>query len=164
MIIAVHGTEYFKNGLTIFTGSGDTVCPDCGGKLIVHGTCRRKIKTHTAEKVYRLRVMECVRCRKTHRELPSGFIPYKRMDAKLISEIAEVSLADHMMLAESSTWQRIKMWVAWFLQYAQDLLCAKRDVASCLLIKQITGGLTSQLIYLMMLTVNSGNWIQHGFA
>ncbi len=164
MIIAAHGIEYFKNNLTIFTGSGDTVCPDCGGKLIVHGTCRRKIKTHTAEKVYRLRVVECVHCRKTHRELPRGFIPYKRMDAQLISEIAEALPAEHMILVESSTWQRVKVWVAWFLQYAQDLLRAKRAVASCLLIKQITGGLTSQLIYLTMLTVNSGNWIQHGFA
>ncbi len=143
MIIAAHGTEYFKNNLTIFTGSGDTVCPDCGGKLIVHGTCRRKIKTHSEEKVYRLRVMECVRCGKTHRELPSGFIPYKRMDAQFISEIAEASPAEHMMLAESSTWQRIKMWVAWFLQYAQELLRKKETDAPCLLKKQITGGLTS---------------------
>jgi len=33
------------------------------------------------------------------------------MDAQLISEIVEASPAEHMMLAESSTWQRIKMWV-----------------------------------------------------
>ncbi len=164
MIIAAHGIEYFKNDLTVFTGSGDTVCPDCGGKLIVHGTCRRKIKTHTAEKVYRLRVMECVHCRKTHRELPSGFIPYKRMDAQFISEIAEASPAEHMMLAESSTWQRIKMWVAWFLQYAQELQREMRAVAPCLLIKQTAGDLTSQLVYLTILTVNSGKWIQHHFA
>ncbi len=164
MIIAAQGIDYFKNNLTIFTGSGDTVCPDCGGKLVVHGTCRRKIKTHTAEKVYRLRVMECVHCRKTHRELPSGFIPYKRMDAQLISEIAEASLADHIMWAESSTWQRIRMWVAWFLQYAQELLDKKETDAPCLLKKQITGGLTSQLVYLTILTVNSDNWVQHRFA
>lgn len=164
MIIAAHGIEYFKNNLTIFTGSGNTVCPDCGRKLIVHGTCRRKIKTHTAEKVFRLRVMECVHCRKTHRELPSGFIPYKRMDVQLISEIAEASSADHMMWAESSTWQRIKMWAAWFLQYAQELLRKKEADVSCLLIKQTTDGLTSQLVYLTILTVNSGNWVQHRFA
>jgi len=163
MIIAARGTEYFKN-FGYFTGSGDTVCPDYGGKLIVHGTRRRKIKTHTTEKVYRLRVMECVCCGKMHRELPCGFIPYKRMDARFISETAEASPTEHMMLAESSTWQRIKMWVAWFLQYAQDLLCEKRVVAPSLLIKQTTEGLTSQLVYLTILTVNSGNWIQHRFA
>jgi len=86
------------------------------------------------------------------------------MDAKLISEIAEASLADHMMLAESSTWQRIKMWVAWFLQYAQDFLREKKGAAPCFLVKKITGNLTSQLIYLTILIVNSGNWIQHRFV
>ncbi len=86
------------------------------------------------------------------------------MDAQLISEIAEASPAEHMMLAESSTWQRVKVWVAWFLQYARGLQRAKRAVASCLLIKQTTGGLTSQLVYLTILTVNSGNWVQHRFA
>jgi len=164
MIIAADGTEYFKNGLIIFTGNGDIACPDCGGKLIVHGTCRRKIRTHTAEKVYRLRVMECIHCGKTHRELPSGFIPYKRMDTQFISEIAETPSAEHLMLAESSTWQRIKIWVAWFLRYAQELLHKIEATDSSFLIKQITGGLSNQLVYLTMFTVNSGNWIQHRFA
>jgi len=164
MIIAAHGTEYFKNGLIFFTGTNNIVCPDCGGKLNVHGTCRRKIKSHTTEKVYRLRVMECVRCGKTHRELPSGFIPYKRMDAQLISEIAEASPAEHLMLAESSTCRRVKIWVAWFLQYARKLLSRIEAAAPCFLIKQTAGGLTSHLVYLAILTVNSGNWIQHRFA
>ncbi len=164
MVIAAHGTEYFKNGLIFFTGPGNIACPDCGGKLNVHGTCRRKIKTPVAEKLYRLRVMECVHCGKTHRELPGGFIPYKRMDAQFISEIAEASTAEHMTLAESSTWRRAKMWVAWFLQYARELLCRMEAAAPCFLTKQITGGLTSQLIYLTILTVNSGNWIQHRFV
>jgi len=68
------------------------------------------------------------------------------------------------MQAESSTWQRLKMWVAWFLRYAQNLLREKRVVSSCLLIKPTTGGLTNQLVYLTILTVNSGNWVQHRFA
>ncbi len=164
MIIATDGTEYVKNDLTIFTGNGDTVCPDCSRKLIVHGTCRRKVRTHTAEKVYRLRVMECVHCGKTHRELPCGFIPYKRMDTKFISEIAEASSAEHKMLAESSTWRRIRIWVAWFLRYARKLLQKMKVTVPYSLIKQTTEDLSNQLVYLTMLTVNSGNWIQHRFA
>ena len=124
MISVMHGIEYFKDGIYIFTGTDEVPCPVCGARLKVHGTCKRKLQTVNGEKRYRLRVMECTNedCKKTHRELPAGIIPYKRMDAEKISKIAEIPANEHTRETDTSTWTSIRAWVVWFLEYTSNLL------------------------------------------
>ena len=70
-MISVSRFTLFRKGTElIVTGLEDIPCPNCGGNLCVHGTCKRKLKVLSGETyTLRLRVMECSMCRKTHREL-----------------------------------------------------------------------------------------------
>lgn len=36
---------YKKNGFIYTYGEEISCCPDCGRKMYVHGTCRRKVRT-----------------------------------------------------------------------------------------------------------------------
>ena len=122
-MIIVDGYEYCKNDLIYFTSTEKVPCPKCGGKLHVRGTCERQLRRKEyGVKTYRLRVMECRECGRTHRELPKNIIPYKRMEASWISELAWVSHEQEIGGAESSVWRRVKEWVFLFLQYAQETL------------------------------------------
>ena len=91
MISVTQGIAYRKREIIIFTGNETIPCPVCGGHLKVRGTCERKVIRREGTQTYRLRVMECGNCGKTHRELPSFIMPYKRMDADILSEAAEAS-------------------------------------------------------------------------
>ncbi|MEG1884379.1 MAG: hypothetical protein RR224_11785, partial [Clostridia bacterium] len=62
MVIVAHGYVCIKDGVTIFSGSEAVPCPVCSGRLTVHGTCRRKLRTKEGTREYRLRVMECSAC------------------------------------------------------------------------------------------------------
>lgn len=57
--------------------------------------------------------------KKTHRELPDSLIPYKRYGVEAFCEIAESTEARHT--CETSTWLRIRSWLAWFICYAQNI-------------------------------------------
>lgn len=158
MISVMHGIEYFKDGIYIFTGTEEVPCPVCGAKLKVHGTCLRKLQTVNGEKLYRLRVMECTNkdCQKTHRELPAGIIPYKRMDAEKISKIAESSAAEHTKETDTNTWKSIRVWVAWFLEYATNFLTELKTGYG-----RSEKSLSDRLIFYVQIVANSQNWIQH---
>lgn len=158
MISVMHGIEYFKDGIYIFTGTEEVTCPVCGAKLKVHGTCLRKLQTVNGEKLYRLRVMECTNegCQKTHRELPAGIIPYKRMDAEKISKIAESSAAEHTKETDTNTWKSIRAWVAWFLEYAFNLVDELKTGYG-----RSEKSLSDRLIFYVQIVANSQNWIQH---
>ena len=165
MISVAQGTEYRKGEIIIFTGTENIPCPVCGGHLRVHGTCTRKLRRRDGTDVYRLRVMECKSCGKTHRELPEGIVPYKRMDAERLSDITEAAEEKDLGDAETSTWKRVKEWVLWFLEYAlkvlkslQTLLGAEFPTVSS------DDCLSRRLKYFVRLVVNSGNWIQHRSA
>lgn len=76
-----------KNGIYIVRGTEKLPCPHCGGKLHVHGTCHRKLREIDCTRTFRLRVMKCKGCGKTHRELPPFFVPNKRYSLNSICEI-----------------------------------------------------------------------------
>lgn len=162
MISVSQGNEYRKGELIIFTGTEEVPCPVCGGELFVHGTCIRKVRRQNGTEVYRLRVMGCKGCGRTHRELPAGMIPYKRMDADRISDISEISGKEELGMTEESTWHRVKEWVAWFLQYAMYVLEAIRTSLGGE-IQTISSGSPRRrkLIYFVRLVANSGRWEQH---
>lgn len=159
MIIA-NGYEYYKDGIIYFTGWEEIPCPECGGKLHVRGTCGRKLRRkNNSVKVYRLRVMECGKCGKTHRELPGNIIPYRRMDLESVSELAQISHAGNLNDSEASVWRRVKAWVFWFLDYAGKL-SGHPDAIN----ERFTHKICEHLKDFVKFTVNAGKWIQHRSA
>ena len=153
MVCAENGTRYSKNGRIIFTGNENGHCPHCGGSLHVRGTCTRKLRGINGTQVYRLRVLECDNCGKSHRELPPEMIPYKRLDTESISKIAQTPKGRNLECAETSTWHRICAWVIWFLRYAQNEVGSSVYMA-CVVFEE-------KLSMLVRIVVNSGKWIQH---
>ena len=119
MISITDYTSLCKGDLTIITGSDESVCPICGGMMTVRGTCIRKVRSEGGVRKLRLRVMKCRVCQKTHREIPKDIIPYKRTSLTEYCEIVESGANDYP--CETSTWQRMKMWLSWFLAFAQSV-------------------------------------------
>ena len=162
MISVAQGTEYRKGNIIIFTGTEEIPCPVCGGKLRVHGTCTRKLHRKDGAETYRLRVMECKKCGKTHRELPGWIVPYKRLDVEMLGSIAEDTGKGETEYPDISTWERIKEWVNWFLSYALQILDGLRvSLGKTLSTIPVGASLSRQLAYYVRLVANSGNWIQH---
>ena len=160
MIIVAQGEEFLKGGIRSFVGKESIPCPICTGRLKVHGTCLRKLRNSDGEMIFRLRVMECRSCGRTHRELPAQMVPYKRTDVNGIANIADVAPSEHLTVCETSTWKRVVSWVRWFLWYAQKIQEGLFSLAT-----DFSGQtLAEQLAYNVRLVVNSGNWIQHRSA
>lgn len=151
-----------NGGLIEIHSTEPSVCPICGGPLKVHGTCTRKVRMGEKIHLFYLRVMECRCCGKTHRELPDGIVPYKRHGLDSLCEIAESSETEHT--CETSTWLRIRSWLAWFLWYAQNI--ADGLVVAGLLPTafQLGRSLRRRTAGFVRLVVNSGNWVQHRSA
>ena len=164
MISVSQGIAYCKGEIIIFTGNERIPCPVCGGELKVRGTCERKVIRREGAQTCRLRVMECGNCGKTHRELPSFIVPYKRMDAEILSEVAEISEEEHLEKAESSTWRRVRAWITWFLQYASRVLEGLRIAMSDFPTIPDGEPLNRRLAYAVRLMANSGNRVQHRSA
>ena len=151
-----------NGGQTRICSEENCLCPICGGNLKVHGTCTRKIKRNDNTEEYRLRVLECRQCGKTHRELPSGIVPYKRHGLDNICEIAESNETKHT--CETSTWLRIRFWLAWFLWYAQNIM-EGLIVAQQLPTTFHPGhSLRRRTASFVRLVANRGNWEQHRSA
>lgn len=151
-----------NNGRIKVVGKESLCCPVCGGKLSVHGTCVRKVQCTNGVEILQLRVMQCRSCGKTHRELPEFVVPYKRNSLNLLCEIAEAT--EDSYPCETSTWLRVKTWVAWFLWYARNVwrgLCISDPAFAAM---EVVGCMRRQLACFVRLVVNSGNWVQHRSA
>lgn len=156
MIIDSMGVFYNQNGTLIYTGSGTIPCPLCGGKLVVHGTCIRKYYNEESFTEARLRVMECKVCGKTHRELPAGTVPYKRMNAERLDMIAREPQETHLWVANSCTWYRTRRWRDWFVAYGKGVLASLGVPGE----NEIDAN-NADLVFLITAVTNSGKWIQH---
>ena len=162
MISVTQGIEYRKRDITIFVGTEKVPCPVCGGSLRVRGTCIRKLRRKDGVETYQLRVLKCEECERTHRELPKGIVPYKRMDSEMLGTIAEDNGKDDLDVPGISTWERVKVWVEWFLTYARHIYEGQKKTLGHTLPSISTGeSIRRQLEYSVRLVVNSGNWIQH---
>ncbi len=185
-MISLSRFSLFRKGEELIVISlEDRPCPICGGKLVVHGTCKRKLKDLSGEtKTLRLRVMECTQCGKTHRELIEGIAPYRRYDIDLICAIYETSdtgVAESCFVAEGNTdassteslethdtyicdesvRNRVVSWVSWLLAYIKKLgLCQSQRQSY-----QQHFSLASHIKEGVREIVNSGRWkIQHQFV
>lgn len=162
MISIADFTSLSKGDLIIITGPSESFCPVCSGKLNVRGTCVRKVQQAGTIQKLRLRVMKCQSCQKTHREIPSNIIPYKRTGLADFCEIAEAGPNDYP--CDTSTWQRMKLWLSWFLAFARSvehsLICSGLLAAA----KSAGDSLRLQTVYFVRLVINSGNWIHNRSA
>ena len=168
-----------KAEIFIVTGMEDLACPCCGEKLFVHGTCKRHLKATGGNAILRLRVMECERCRTTHREMPKGIVPYRRYSAEMLCVICSGQLmerkedsssidtlissdkdeyASDACICDVSVTQRIIKWLSWFLACAQNMEEIRSDYSF------VSDSLCDQLKHCVRIIVNSGKWKQHHFA
>lgn len=166
IIVAYNFVECNSEDVIRLRGAEIVPCPICGGRLKVHGSCRRKLQITSRDTViYHLRVMKCCECGKTHRELPDGVIPYKRMSADHFTQVARVPAESaltgrELENVEPNTWRRIAAWMRWFLQYVRPVLAVvgltPLPAAFCV------GDMTArQTEHFVRLVVNSGFWLQH---
>ena len=87
MIIVAQFLKHVKDGICIITGKVTAPCPDCGGRMNVHGRCRRYVRNESGQREeLSLRVLYCPKCHRYHRELPDYVIPYKHLCAKIFAE------------------------------------------------------------------------------
>ena len=157
----------------------DLPCPCCGGKLFVHGTCKRHLKATGGNAILRLRVMECERCRTTHREMPNGLVPYKHYSAEMLCAIFSGNLTESQedtssidtriasekeefagdtCICDVSVRQRIIQWLSWFMTIVRN----KEEISSdCTF---FSDSICSKLKHYVRIVVNSGKWKQHHFA
>ncbi len=162
MISILNYRKYHHGGVCYIMTAESVPCPICGGKLFVHGTCRRKCITPDGIVTLGLRVMECRDCHHTHRELPSGVVPYKRHCAEIIADCQGDTCPDSV--GEFSAFFRLKAWLTWFLAYAEKVMASlAAEYGTCL---SVPGNFTptKRLMYFVRLVANRGFWVQHRSA
>ena len=148
---------YTKNQITYYTGKDVIPCPICGGSLRYHGRCRRQLRDEKGKReTVSLRVLKCEDCGKTHRELPSIIVPYKRYAADAICTILE---AEEEWFGDYTVRARICNWVRSFLLFGRAVEQKLKE-----LLKTNTwdkceeDDLLSEVNHFTALVVNSGNW------
>lgn len=97
-----------KNGIARVRSESAVYCPDCGMKLLFHGTCKRKVREQEKTRCYVLRVLFCKSCKRTHRELPDFIVGYKRYSR---DELCEIVMNEESYSCEDSTRNRTIMWL-----------------------------------------------------
>ena len=134
-------------------------CPYCGGELFTRGTCRRQAINSAGDvDHYQLRVLQCRNCKRTHRELPAPLVPYKRYDGEAITRIkSEPESAP----CNSRTVELVQRWLEWFLSYANHIRESQSLILSVPLPKTSGKNLLSELLELVRIVANSGNWLHN---
>ena len=131
-------------------------CPRCNGELFTRGTCRRHaINSAGIREQYQLRVLQCRDCRKTHRELPSPIVPYKRYDGEVITQIAN---NPDKAPCYYRTMELLLRWLNWFIIYANHICESQSLILSIPLPKMIGAIRLPDLMALVRIVANSGNW------
>ena len=156
MISISHSWKKCKGKIVVIVSLERIPCPICGGQLFTRGTCQRKAKDSAGlTTIYQLRVLQCSNCHKTHRELPDFLVPYKRYDAEAIVHIVSTP---QTAPCESRTCDLLRVWLAWFIVYADHI----RESLSLLLstpLPKWSGKIhLRQLMMRVRLVANSGNW------
>ena len=147
-----------KDGIWVVTGTEEIPCPVCGGELYVRGTCRRGLRQPDETKnVYRLRVLGCRDCGRSHRELIEEIVPYKRHSVDAICTMQE---NPKECLPEPSVRLRVIAWLCWFLRYAAQVKESLR-LTGVYVTEPPGESLRRRLMCFVRIVVNSGNWAQH---
>ena len=74
----------------MMVSSGETICPNCNGKLKYFDGVKRIVRTKSRRTEWiELRRLRCVECGALHRELPEELYPYKQYEAEVIQGVIE---------------------------------------------------------------------------
>ena len=156
MISISRFSKVIKNNIVIITGFELLPCPKCAGELYCRGTCHRhSIDSSGQVTDYRLRVLKCRECGKTHRELPESLVPYKRYDAATIIIMRD---KPNDAPCSPSVQSRILKWLAWFIAYANHIRESQSLILAVTLPKAVGAIQLSSFISLVKIVVNSGFW------
>jgi len=70
------------------------VCPICGGKLKLYDRVDREVR-YEYGKIERIKIRryKCIKCRKTHRELPKFLIAWKQFRRDIIKGVLDGSIS-----------------------------------------------------------------------
>lgn len=158
MLSVADFNEETKENIIIVRGKKDISCPACSGFLKVHGTCIRKVRLTDTVKVCRLRVMECINCHRTHRELPDFIVPYKRYGTEAIIDIVDSPVDE--CICETSTQERLKLWIDWFLSYCRSVIESQQTILDELT-KLDRDSKEEMLRYYVEKIANKNRWLQH---
>lgn len=70
--------------------NNESTCPKCAGHLKPIGKVKRIIRTKGGDKHWiKIRLLVCIKCGKTHRELPNYLFPYKHYEASIIEGVLD---------------------------------------------------------------------------
>jgi len=170
VIIKDYSLNRKANSAIIFVKSKEEVpCPYCSGKLKVSGSRNRVlIEADGCEIQLRIRVLQCVNCKRTHRELPDIAIPYKRygseaIEAILVETETETGLDEYP--CKHSTAVRIKLWFYFLCDYFEATICSLQElyrttIPLLLPLYPLSSQSAGWLKHLVQSIVNSGRWQQ----
>lgn len=107
MVCASHYRIERRNDI-FFVISYESYTCECGGQMRVRGSCDRFSKDDSGSaKHYRLRILQCTKCGKCHRELPDILVARKHYDRDAIEKI----LNNGEVPCEESTRRRLLRWI-----------------------------------------------------
>ena len=128
-------------------------CPKCKQTMKVHGSYTRILTDEWGinKRIANLRVLECDRCKTTHRVLIPGMIPYKRISVSAICKIYQGSME---CVYDDLKERRIRKWVDVFLAYTRQYFEAPQGSNNNALIED-------EVEFWLKEIVNTGKWNEY---
>ena len=158
MIITTNYKEYLNGEITEICSTEEPLCPACGGCLIPHGRCLRKLLLPEGTRQYSLKVLYCPECCRSHRELTDCMIPYKRHSAETYAKIYDSPPNKLDCDADDKTIRAIRAWVARFLAFAAIVQSVIQEHYPLPFPSKSYGTGLSKLKYYVRLVVNTNYW------
>jgi len=170
IIIMDYSLECKVNSSSLYVKSKEVVsCPCCDGRLIVCGSRKRGLfRVDGSYTTLVIRVLQCVDCERTHRELPDIVVPYKRYESDVIEMILADTehrnkLADYP--CEQRTAIRIKLWFYLIHSYFEGIIRSLKEIFQLktpvtLPLYPLSNQPAGWLRYLVRSVVNSSRWQQ----
>lgn len=91
---------------------GCEICPNCGGKLKFYDVAPRRVLEYEREASYiSVRRLVCTNCKRVHRELPEGVLPYKHYSADVIFKSRLEFIDDYPCELTLKRWASLKLQV-----------------------------------------------------
>jgi len=151
-MVNIRAYRLVVQGVFLFVMSCETsICPDCGGTLLVRSWRARMLIDSAGTKVaYQIRRLYCALCRHLHHELPDFMVPYKRHCAetieKAINSEPDAPLDDRAL-------RRFRRWWRVVLPYFLNILKSLAEKY------KIMFNPVPAFKAVVRAAVNSGNWI-----
>lgn len=170
IIIMDYSLECKANSSSLYVKSKEIVpCPCCDGRLNVCGSRKRGLlQADGSCTTLIIRVLQCVDCKRTHRELPDIVIPYKRYESDVFETIlADTEHRDKLVdyPCEQRTAIRIKLWFYLMHHYFEGIIRSLNEsfhieAPVTLPLYPLSNQPAGWLKHLVRSVVNSSRWQQ----